>query len=117
MPDTQLQGDADSRAAWWQSITFWMTFVMVVVAGVATALSYAGIRSFGLTSGYSDVLASLLPVPVDGLVLAGVLQVIHATRNCTSAKYGWGLTVIGAAASVAANVMTAPGFIIALAVN
>jgi hypothetical protein len=116
MATADFEGDTPTPA-WWRSVTIWMVFAMVLVAAVGTILSYAGIRSWGLSSGYPDVLASLLPIAVDGLVLAGVLQVVHACRNSTSAKYGWFLTIIGAAASVAANVMTAPGFIAAVSAD
>nr|WP_269048262.1 DUF2637 domain-containing protein [Paenarthrobacter sp. Z7-10] len=87
--------------------------ILVVVALAGTVLSFSGIRSLALASGFSAWLAWLLPVSIDGMVLAGVLQVLGATASGTRVRYGWALTAAGAVVSVAANSLTASSALLA----
>lgn len=81
------------------------------VAGSAAILSYSGIRQLGLAAGFHPTLSWLLPICVDGLVLAGALVVLDAEARNLPKAFGWVLTLIGVAASTLANVATAEGWI------
>lgn len=86
--------------------------VLIAVAIAGTVLSYMGILRLGLSVGWPIWAAWLLPLAVDGMVVAGILQVLQATAAGTSRKYGWWLTAGGALVSVAANALTAtPGIL------
>jgi signal transduction histidine kinase len=81
------------------------------VAGSAAILSYSGIRALGLAAGFHPILSWLLPICVDGLVLAGALVVLDAEARHLPKAFGWVLTLIGVAASTLANVASADGWI------
>ncbi|MGO4383872.1 DUF2637 domain-containing protein [Specibacter sp. RAF43] len=86
--------------------------VLIAVAIAGTLLSFMGILRLALHVGWPAWAAWLLPISIDGMVVAGILQVLQATAAGTSRKYGWWLTAAGAAISVAANSITAtPGIL------
>jgi len=70
-------------------------------------LSFSGVRELGIQAGYHPILAALLPLCLDGLVLAGSITILDAEMRGLSKKFGWTITLVGVAASVAANVATA----------
>lgn len=86
-----------------------MLAVVWTVATTSAILSYAGIRQVGVTAGFGPVLSWLLPICIDGLVLAGALVVLDAEAKQTGKAFGWVLTLTGVLASIAANVATADG--------
>ncbi|WP_411731741.1 DUF2637 domain-containing protein [Paeniglutamicibacter sp.] len=86
-----------------------MLTVVWIVALTAGVLSYAGIRELALLADFSPSLSWLLPIILDGLVVAGALVVLDAEAKQTSRKFGWTLTLTGVAASVAANITVAEG--------
>lgn len=89
-----------------------MLVAMIAVAGTAAILSYSGIQTLALQAGFPPVLSWLLPLTIDGLVLAGALVVLDAeSRNLPSKAFGWFLTITAIATSVAANVATAEGWV------
>ncbi len=55
--------------------------VVVAVAGFAAAVSYAHIYDLGRAHGQSGAAARLLPLSVDGLILAASLVLLHEARN------------------------------------
>jgi len=79
----------------------------LTVAVASAVLSYAGLRDMGLAAGFSPALAVLLPVAVDGMVVAGMLGVLHATLAKSSAAYSWLLVILGLGFSVYGNVSQA----------
>lgn len=70
-------------------------------------LSFAGVRELGIQAGYHPVLASLLPLCLDGLVMAGSITILDAELRGLGKRFGWTITLVGVCASVAANVATA----------
>lgn len=70
-------------------------------------LSFAGVRELGIQAGYHPILASLLPLCLDGLVLAGSITVLDAEMRCLGKRFGWTITLVGVGASIGANVATA----------
>lgn len=70
-------------------------------------LSFSGVRELGIQAGYHPILASLLPLCLDGLVLAGSVTVLDGELRNRGKGFGWTITLFGVAASVAANVATA----------
>jgi hypothetical protein len=79
----------------------------VVVALCSAVLSYAGLRDLAVDAGFSDALSLLLPIAVDGTVLAGMLGVMHAAITKTGAIYPWSLVLLGLGVSVWGNASTA----------
>jgi Protein of unknown function (DUF2637) len=78
---------------------------VLAVAAFAAIQSFSHIRS--LASAHSESLldARLLPLSVDGLILAASLVLLHEARNGrTSPPLAWWLLGLGVAATVAANV-------------
>lgn len=84
-----------------------MLVIIWVVTLCSFSLSFAGIQSLGVASGYAPWLASLLPICLDGLVLAGSIVILDAEARGLSNRYGWLITLVGVSASVAANVASA----------
>lgn len=88
-----------------------MLIAMWAVAGTAAILSYSGIQTLALQAGFPPVLSWLLPLTIDGLVLAGALTVLDAESRNLPKAFGWVLTLTAIATSVAANVATAEGWV------
>ncbi|WP_329243163.1 DUF2637 domain-containing protein [Actinoallomurus sp. NBC_01490] len=81
---------------------------VVVLAGIAAVLSYKHmfilVRRYGETSWTS----ALLPVSVDGMIIASSMTLLADSRNGQrSGLLPWTLLVVGSAASLAANVAVA----------
>jgi hypothetical protein len=91
-----VNGDKLIRAA--------MTAVVIMVAGFAAVVSYSHIYGLGRAHG-QDGAARLLPLSVDGLIVAASLVLLHEARNGRAAP---GLARVmlwlGIAATVGANV-------------
>ena len=92
-----MNGDKLIRAA--------MTVVVVTVAGFAAVVSYSHIYGLGRAHGQEGAAARLLPLSVDGLIVAASLVLLHEARNGRAAP---GLARVmlwlGIAATVGANV-------------
>jgi hypothetical protein len=92
-----VNGDKLIRAA--------MTAVVVAVAGFAAVVSYSHIYGLGRAHGQDGAAARLLPLSVDGLIVAASLVLLHEARNGRAAP---GLARVmlwlGIAATVGANV-------------
>lgn len=79
--------------------------VVTAVAGFAAIVSYSHIYDLGRAHGQSVLAARLLPLSVDGLILAASLVMLHAARNQLGAPVlGRCMLGLGVAATVAANV-------------
>ena len=70
-------------------------------------LSFSGVRELGIQAGYHPILAALLPLCLDGLVMAGSITILDAEMRGLGKRFGWTITLVGVGASVAANVATA----------
>ncbi|MFJ5542428.1 DUF2637 domain-containing protein [Micromonospora chalcea] len=76
----------------------------VAVTVVAAVGSYDHMRTLALEAGQSPLLATILPLSVDGLILVGTLALGDGRRARWSA---WLAFLVGVAASLAANVIVA----------
>jgi hypothetical protein len=79
--------------------------VVLAVAGFAAITSYSHIYDLGRTHGQAGTAARLLPLSVDGLILAAGLVLLHAARNGGQAPpLGRCMLWLGIAATVGANI-------------
>lgn len=84
-----------------------MLAIIWVVSLSSFSLSFAGVQSLGIAAGYNIWLASLLPICLDGLVLAGSIVILDAEVRGLSKRYGWLITLVGVSASVGVNIASA----------
>jgi len=88
-----------------------MSAVVVAVAGFAAVVSYSHIYGLGRAHGQDGAAARLLPLSVDGLIVAASLVLLHEARNGRAAP---GLARVmlwlGIAATVGANVASGARF-------
>jgi hypothetical protein len=79
--------------------------VVTAVAAVAAVVSYTHIYDVARHHGQSGLAATLLPLSVDGLILAASLVLLHEARNkrAAPALARW-MLAFGVGATVAANV-------------
>lgn len=84
------------------------TISVVVLAGIAALLSYKHMRTLVLEYGETSWTAALLPVSVDGMIVASSMTLLADSRNGQrSGLLPWTLLVVGSTASLAANVAVA----------
>lgn len=100
---------SDARTGWADRLVRWTTTVSVVVlAGIAAIISYK--HMFALVHRYGETswTAALLPVSVDGMIVASSMSLLASSRQGQrSGVLPWVLLVIGSAASLSANVAVA----------
>jgi Protein of unknown function (DUF2637) len=78
---------------------------VVAVAGFAAVVSYSHIYDLGRAHGGSGVAARLLPLSVDGLIVAASLVLLHAARAALPAPFlARCMLWLGVAATLAANI-------------
>lgn len=80
---------------------------VALIAVAAAALSYDGLHRLAIGAGVPGPLSYLLPVVIDGLVVAGSLSTVYAALAGLSARWPWTLVGVGVAASVVGNVLAA----------
>ncbi len=79
--------------------------VVLAVAAFAAVVSYSHIYDLGRAHGQSGTAARLLPLSVDGLILAAGLVLLHAARNGRQAPaLARAMLWLGISATVGANV-------------
>ena len=85
--------------------------VVTAVAGFAAVVSYSHIYDLGRAHGQSGTAARLLPLSVDGLILAASLVMLHEARNKRPAPaLSRFMLWLGIAATVGANVAYGSGY-------
>jgi hypothetical protein len=85
--------------------------VVLAVAGIAAVISYSHIRALALAHGQAGTAAMLLPLSVDGAVLAAALVMLRAARTGQQApRLGRVMLGLGVAATIAANVLYGVGY-------
>jgi hypothetical protein len=86
---------------------------VVAVAGIAAAVSYRHMRAVALGHGEDPANAAVIPLSVDGLIVAASMSLLHASRaGRKPPALAYALLVAGSAASLAANVIHAePGMV------
>jgi Protein of unknown function (DUF2637) len=79
--------------------------LVCAVGAVAAVVSYSRIYGLGRAHGQGDTAARLLPLSVDGLILAASLLLLHEARNGRVApRLAWFMLWLGIAATVGANI-------------
>ncbi|MFI0480936.1 DUF2637 domain-containing protein [Actinomadura sp. 9N215] len=100
---------AEGRGGWADRLVRWTTTgCVVVLARIAAVISYK--HMFVLVQRYGETswTAALLPVSVDGMIVASSMSLLDDSRaGRRSGLLPWVLLVIGSAASLAANVAVA----------
>ncbi|MGH3191399.1 MAG: DUF2637 domain-containing protein [Streptosporangiaceae bacterium] len=92
-------------------IRFATASVVCAVAAFAAAVSYSHIYGLGRAHGQGGTAARLLPLSVDGLILAASLVLLHEARNGRDAPQLARLMLwLGMAATIGANVAYGAGY-------
>ena len=92
-------------------IRFCTAAVVTAVASFAAVVSYSHIYDLGRAHGQAGTAARLLPLSVDGLILAASLVMLHEARNRRPAPaLARAILGLGVAATVAANVAYGAAF-------
>lgn len=81
--------------------------LIVLVASSAFCLSYSGLVFLAVQSGINQGLAFLLPLCVDGMLLLGSAESLHASLQSRKTVYGNLLVVFGVLLSVWGNIASA----------
>lgn len=105
---SERQQDGSNEAAAASAIVRRLTaLAVVVVAAVAAAASYSHMRRLAVDAGEHEI-ASLLPLSVDGLVVAASMSMLVQRRAGRPAgRLAWCALLLGVGASLAANVAAA----------
>lgn len=80
--------------------------MMLVVATSAAILSWSGLTFLAVMSGIPSEIAWLLAVAIDGSLILGSIETVHATLTKRSPAYGWTLTGVGVSLSIYGNVVS-----------
>ena len=92
-------------------IRFATAAVVCAVAAFAAVVSYSHIYGLGRAHGQDGVAARLLPLSVDGLILAASLVLLHEARNDRDAPRLARLMLwLGIAATIGANIAYGAGY-------
>ena len=92
-------------------IRFATAAVVCAVAAVAAVVSYSHIYGLGRAHGQDGTAAGLLPLTVDGLILAASLVLLHEARNGRDAPRLARLMLwLGIAATIGANIAHGAGY-------
>jgi len=92
-------------------IRFATAAVVCAVAAFAAVVSYSHIYGLGRAHGQDGVAARLLPLSVDGLILAASLVLLHEARNDRDAPRLTRLMLwLGIAATIGANIAYGAGY-------
>jgi hypothetical protein len=79
---------------------------VTAVAGIAAVVSFTHVQAIALTHGYTHMTAGLLPLSVDGLIVASSISLLAGIRPGLS-RFGMAL---GITATVCANVSYGSGY-------
>lgn len=92
-------------------IRFTKAAVVCAVAAVAAVVSYSHIYGLGRAHGQDGTAARLLPLSVDGLILAASLLLLHEARNDRGAPgLARFMLWLGISATIGANIAYGAGF-------
>jgi hypothetical protein len=75
-----------------------------VVAVVAAIASFSHMQEVALMAGQAELIALILPLSVDGLIVVGSVALVD---GATKRGIAWFAFMVGVAASLAANVLSA----------
>ncbi|HVQ93569.1 MAG TPA: DUF2637 domain-containing protein [Mycobacteriales bacterium] len=101
--------DSGVRRPWGDRCIRWTTTASVVVlAGIAAVVSYRHMHTLTLAHGESAWTAALIPLSVDGMVVASSMTLLADSRAGNSGgPLPWALLAVGSLASLAANMAVA----------
>lgn len=92
-------------------IRFVTAAVVCAVAAFAAVVSYSHIYGLGRAHGQDGTAARLLPLSVDGLILAASLVLLHEARNDRDApRLARFMLWLGIAATIGANIAYGAGY-------
>jgi hypothetical protein len=92
-------------------IRFVTAAVVCAVAAFAAVVSYSHIYGLGRVHGQDGTAARLLPLSVDGLILAASLVLLHEARNGRDApRLARFMLWLGIAATIGANIAYGAGY-------
>ena len=92
-------------------IRFTTAAVVCAVAAFAAVVSYSHIYGLGPDHGQDGTAARLLPLSVDGLILAASLMLLHEARNDRDApRLARVMLWLGIAATIGANIAYGAGY-------
>jgi uncharacterized protein DUF2637 len=92
-------------------IRFATAAVVCAVAAVAAVVSYSHIYGLGRAHGQDGMAARLLPLSVDGLILAASLVLLHEARNGRDApRLARLMPWLGIATTIGANIAYGAGY-------
>ncbi|MEV4166483.1 DUF2637 domain-containing protein [Nonomuraea dietziae] len=90
------------------------TSSVVLVAGIAAVVSYRHMHELALRHGESLLGAMLVPLAVDGMIVASSMSILLSSRYGRRGGFpAWSLLIIGSLASLSANVAVADPTLIA----
>jgi hypothetical protein len=84
------------------------TAAVVVLAGIAAVVSFRHMRELAIAHGEDELAATLIPLAVDGTIVAASMALLRASRQ--GARGGvlpWVLLIVSSLASIGANVAVA----------
>ena len=91
-------------------IRFTTAAVVCTVAAFAAVVSYSHIYGLGRAHGQDGTAARLLPLSVDGLILAASLVLLHEARNDRDARLARFMLWLGISATIGANIACGAGY-------
>ena len=83
------------------------TASVVLLAGIAAVVSYGHMHALALQHGEGAWAAALIPLSCDGMIIASSMALLSESRLGGRGGLPWALLVIGALASLAANIAAA----------
>lgn len=92
-----------------KAIRMGSTSAVLIVFLAALTLSWNGLTELAVAAGFPSTLSWLLPVAIDGCVVAGALNTLQSSLTGKSTRYGWSLTIAGAVISTWGNVAATDG--------
>lgn len=81
--------------------------MMVVVSCASATLSWHGLSHLAVISGIPQEIAWLLPLAIDGSLILGSIETVHAVLTGRNPYYGWVLTSVGVTLSIYGNITSA----------
>ena len=98
--------ERDSRSRAWIETT--TTASVVLLAGIAAVVSYGHLHLLAARHGEGGLASALIPLSVDGMIVAASMSLLLDSRaDRRGGVLPWALLIIGAAASLAANIAVA----------
>jgi hypothetical protein len=84
------------------------TASVVLLAGIAALVSYGHLHALAMAHGEGRLASALIPLSVDGMIVASSMSLLLDSRlGRRGGLLPWTLLIIGAAASLAANIAVA----------